>query len=246
MIKLQYQTNDYPITSFSKKTIGSKDIHSNIGKYLQFTKINKLYISIGQYGVIVMFTDNLQLFNKYLQKYIEDLKEDIEQITSIPDHAQRLIHNGRQLENRKLQYYNIKNDSKIHLLIRMHSNYSFDEIPSIEDMNNGIVSKNDSDSDSDDYKCDNNTCVNTECNDKVCEIKMSKITPDVIDREKTMVENFTNTSPNMTTQQLQSVQNMLVNFPFHSEKNRQRAFKIIQNELNNRNNDELDIPSTRV
>lgn len=56
----------------------------------------------------------------YPSDTVRTLKEKIQEKDDIPPDQQRLIYNGRQLEDeKKISYYDIQNLSTIHLLMRV-------------------------------------------------------------------------------------------------------------------------------
>ena len=51
---------------------------------------------------------------------IEDLKARIQDSTGVPPNDQRLIYAGKQLEdNKTLKYYNVWNETTIHMVLRL-------------------------------------------------------------------------------------------------------------------------------
>lgn len=58
--------------------------------------------------------------NAWVYDSIEELKYKVQDITGIPPDQQRLIHAGRQLDDgRTIQFYQMKNDSTIHVILRL-------------------------------------------------------------------------------------------------------------------------------
>lgn len=58
--------------------------------------------------------------NVHHKMIVSELKNMIEKIDQTPFDQQRLVYNGKQLEdNRTLDYYNIKKDTVVHIILRI-------------------------------------------------------------------------------------------------------------------------------
>ncbi|OMJ74228.1 hypothetical protein SteCoe_26888 [Stentor coeruleus] len=69
---------------------------------------------------ICSYTGQQLEINFYDNQTISIIKEEIQKIISLPIDQQRLIFSGKQLENEKtISYYNIQNESKLNLFLRI-------------------------------------------------------------------------------------------------------------------------------